>query len=358
MKSLYRRLHYLLNRRRFDQELANDLEFHREMLARQGNANLGNALHLREEARDAWGWTWIERLSQDVRYAVRVLRKAPSFALAATLMLAIGIGVNVAVFGFFNLMVLRPLNVRDPNSLLRFHRRNTNQYAFAVPYPEAAFFREHSRTLSAVIAVNSTRVNIEGEAKPVDASFVTGNFFHDLGGTATIGRVLDPARDEAPGADAVVVLGSDFWQRHFGADPSVVGQTLRLNGKPATVIGVAARDFSGVGAGINEPALWAPIPQQPYFVNGSRLLTDISVESPGVTLWGRLSPGQNPKAAEEELRSLAAALRRQYPTSIWEDERLPAEPGGYATGLMIAGRRGTGTEEREPIYPVFGLVAS
>ena len=356
MNDFFRRLRYLLNRRRLDQELANDLEVHREMSGRQGNTNLGNTLHLREEARDAWGWTWIDRLSQDLRYAARVLRKAPVFALAAILMLAIGIGVNVAVFGFFNLMVLRPINVRDPGSLLRFHRRGQTQYAFAVPYPEAAFFRDHSRTLSAVIGVNTTSVSIEGEEKQVNASFVTANFFRELGGASSLGRVLDPARDEASGAGPIVVLGHGFWQRHFGADPSVVGQTLHLNGKPATIIGVAAGDFGGVGSGVSEPALWAPITQQPYFANGSRLLTDLSIESPGVGLWGRVRQGQNPKAAEEELRLLAAEMRRQYPTAIWEDERLPSEPGGYATSMIAGNRRGTGAEERDPIYPVFTLV--
>jgi hypothetical protein len=124
MRDLFRRLRYLLNHRRFERELEGDMEFHREMAAREGRANLGNALHLREEARDAWGWTWIERLSQDLSYAARVLRKSPGFAIAAVLMLAIGIGVNVAVFGFFDLMVLRPLNVKDPATLLRFHRRD------------------------------------------------------------------------------------------------------------------------------------------------------------------------------------------------------------------------------------------
>ena len=113
MNELFRRLRYLLHRRRFDDELANDMEFHREMAVREG-VRFGSTLRLREEARDAWGWTWIDRLCQDVRYAARQLRKSPGFTLAAVLMLAIGIGVNVAAFGFFDLMVLRPLPVDDP----------------------------------------------------------------------------------------------------------------------------------------------------------------------------------------------------------------------------------------------------
>lgn len=163
MGQLYRRLQYLLNRRRFDRELQGDLEFHREMAAREGRQGPGNMLRLREEARDAWGWMWLDLLSQDLRYAARMLRKSPGFTVAAILMLAIGIGANVAAFSFFNLMVLSPLPVRDPATLLRFHRRSPQAYAFALPYPEMAFFREHSRTLSAVLALNSTRLPIEGE---------------------------------------------------------------------------------------------------------------------------------------------------------------------------------------------------
>ncbi len=356
MTELFRRIRYLLHRRRFDQELAGDMEFHREMAAREGNTNFGNALRLREEARDAWGWTWLDRLFQDLRYAARMLRKSPGFTLAAVLMLAIGIGVNVALFGFFDLMVLRPLNVRDPGTLLRFHRRGAQNYAFALPYPEMAFFREHSRTLASVIAVNSTKLSVEGEEKQLNIQFVSGNFFSELGATPTLGRMLDPARDEAPGEEPVVVLGYGFWQRHFGADPLVIGRTIHLNGKPGIVIGVARRQFSGLS--LSEPALWAPVTQQPYYARGSRLLTDFSMESSGVQMWGRLQPGLAPAAAEEELASLAAELRRQHPAAIWEKERLPSEPGGFATSLMIGNRRGSGTEGRSEMYPLFALAGA
>ena len=269
MNELLRRLGYLLHRRRLDEELANDMEFHREMAARDGGRPLGNILHLREEARDAWGWTWVERLSQDLRYACRMLRKSPGFTVAAILVLAIGIGVNVSAFGFYNLMVLRALPVRDPGTLLRFQRLSPKGYASVLPYPEMVFFREHATTLSAVLAWSRSSLTIEREPKPIMAHFVTANLFTELGAAAKIGRLLDPSRDEAAGADPVVVLSYGFWERRFGGDSSIVGRTIRLNGKPATVTGVADHEFSGLS--LDSPDVWLPANPQPHFVNGSKL---------------------------------------------------------------------------------------
>ena len=288
MNELFRRLRYLLNRGRFERELANDMEFHREMAGREGAAHFGNSLRLREEAREAWGWTWIDRFSQDLRYAARMLRKSPGFTLAAVLTLGIGIGVNVAAFGFFNLMVLRALPVRDPGTLLRFQRLSPQSYASVLPYPEMAFFREYSKTLSAVLAWNRSGLTIEGEEKPLKAHFVTANLFSELGAVPRLGRLLDPVHDEASGAEPVVVLSHGFWQRHFGADPLIAGRTIHLNGKPATVAGVASDEFSGLS--LDSADVWLPITQQPYFVIGSKLLTDFSVEGSGVAVWGRLQP--------------------------------------------------------------------
>ena len=356
MGELFRRLRYLMRRRRYEEELASDMEFHREMSARDGGGRFGNTLRLREEARDAWGWTWIDRLAQDVRYATRKLRKSPGFTLAAVLMLALGIGVNVAVFGFFDLLVLRPMNVRDPATLVRFHRRGVQNFAFAVPYPEVAFFREHAKTLRSVLALNNTRLTMAGAGKPVNAAFVTPNFFSELGAEAWRGRALHAIRDAAPDAPAVVVLSYGFWQRQFGADPWIISKKIRLNDKPATVVGIASNEFSGLS--LDRTDLWAPITQQPYFVTSSRLLTDFSVESPGVLLWGRLQPGLSPKVAEEELRSLAVQLRKEHPEDILEKESLPSEPGAYAKSLMSGTRRGSGAERRDDLYSVFALLAA
>lgn len=122
-----------------------------------------------------------------------------------------------------------------------------------------------------------------------------------------------------------------------------------------TVIGVASREFSGLS--LDKPDLWAPITQLPYFVEGSQVLTDFSAEGNGVRMFGRLQPGLTPKVAEDELRSLAAELRKRHPADIWEGERLSSEPGGYARNVT-GDRRGNGTEPRDKAYPVVALVGT
>ncbi len=339
MRELLRRLHYLLNRRRFEDELAEEMAFHREMAEKAGGVPLGNALRLREDAREAWGFLWFDRLGQDVRYAFRAMRTSPGFTLAAILVLAIGIGATVAAFSAFNIVALRPLAVRDPQSLLRFGRHAPTRASSAVPYPAVAFYREHTRTLSAVLAATTSRLNLEGTEQAPSTFFVTANFFDELGARPVQGRLFSVG-DAKPDAAPVVVVGYGFWTSYFGSDPAVVGRSVRLNGQPVTIIGVVAREFPGLGG--DAPAFWAPLEHHGYFVHGSRLLTDFSS---GVAMWGRLSPGSSSQMAEDELATLAAELRRQYPQDVWEGERLLSKPGGYPQELIGAAA-------------VFGLVGS
>ncbi len=359
MRELMRRLWYLLNRPRFDKELARELEAHAEMAEQAGTrTRLGDPVRLREDAREAWGWTWIDRLGQDVRYAVRMLRRSPAFTATAMLMLAIGIGVNVAAFGFFNLMFLRVLPVRDPDSILRLERRSPEGYSSELTYPAMAFYRDRVRTLRAVLAARYEKLALDGQAEPLRAQFVTANFFDELGAGMTLGRGLDPVVDARLEGAPRIVLGEDFWQRRFGGDPLIIGRVLRLNGNPATVVGVASPQFSGLHG--DQPDLWVPIAAQPYFFAGSQLLTDLSGNHGGVNVWGRLTPGATPQAAEEELRLLAMALRQQHPDGAWEHERLVSEPGAYGVGTRAGTSKGSGARPnpRAELYVVSALVGA
>lgn len=342
MGQFFRRLRYLLNRRRLDQELQIDLEFHGEMAAR-GNRRLGNTLRLREDAREAWGWMWIDRLGQDLRYAARTLRRSPGFTLAAVLVLATGIGINITAFGLFDMSVLKSLPVRDPDTILQFHRTSSQGSATLVTYPAVEFYAAHSTKLSAVMAMSAAALTLGDDTNPVSARFVTPNFFGELGAQPALGRVLNPAWDASSDSDPVVVLDYRFWQRRFASSPSVVGSTIRLNRRSVVVIGVAPPKFTGLESGRSD--VWLPIARLPYFVPGSPLLTSINFGE-GVILWGRLKQAVPAKVAEQELSALTSALRAEHPENFWPDERLAGQPGAYAS-------------ERGPeSYAAFGLVAA
>jgi predicted permease len=169
------------------------------------------------------------------------------------------------------------------------------------------------------------------------------------------GRLLDPMEDGSPDAEPVVVLSHGFWQRHFASDASIIGKTIRVDNKPATVIGIATPEFSGLS--MDNPDMWIPITQHPYFIEGSHLLTEFSVDARGVTMFGRVKPGMTSAAVESELGLLAAELRKQHPDDIWEKETLPSSSGGYAKNLG-GGRHGTGKEAPDEAYPLIGLVST
>ncbi len=326
MGELFRRFRYLLHRRQFDAELESDMAFHREMAERAGNRNFGNALRMREQSREAWGWTWLDRLQQDLEYGVRILARSPGFTILAVLILAIGIGVNVSAFSLFDMVALKPLPVRDPRTLVRLERRSPEDNSDVMPYTSVLFYAQNAKTLSAAMAVLGVPpMQFEDDIQPASASFVTPNYFTELGTPAAYGRLLDPERDggasDAPG----VVLSYGFFERRFGGDSSIIGRLIHLNRKPVTILGVTPYDFATLGG--QRPDLWIAMAQQPYFIEGSKVLTDPTDST--VKMWGRLRSGVSIQQAQQELGTLTNQLRRQHPRDIWNNEYLFISPGGH-----------------------------
>lgn len=326
MGELWRRIRYLVNRRRLDAELESDMEFHREMAARAGRSNFGNALRMREQSREAWGWTWLDRLVQDLRYGTRILARSPGFTLMMTLVLAIGIGVNVSAFSLFDMAALQPLPVRDPASLVRLERRSPNAYTSEMAYPSFAFYRDHARTLSAAIAtLGIPPAQIDDDLQPTSASFVTPNYFTELGTPAPYGRLFNPSLDGSSASPPTVILSYGLWQRRFSGDPSVIGRVIHISRKPFTIIGITPYTFASLGG--QGPDLWLPMAQQPYLIAGSKVLTDWSISS--IRMWGRLAPGITAEVAGQELRSLTDEIRKQHPEAVWDNEFIQSSPGGH-----------------------------
>jgi predicted permease len=326
MGELWRRFLYLFNRRRLDAELEADMDFHREMAARAGRNNFGNTLRLREQSSEAWGWTWLDRLIQDVRYGVRILARAPGFTLLAVLILGIGIGVNVSAFSFFNIVALKSLPVRDPASIVRLERRSPSASTSEMAYPSFAFYRDRTHALSAAIAILGVPpMQIEDDLQLTGASFVTPNYFTELGTHAAYGRLFEPSLDTSPSAPPAVLLSYELWQHRFSGDPSVIGRVIHINKRPATIIGITPYALASFGG--QHPELWMPMAQQPYFIEGSKALTDWNDAT--VRMWGRLAPGVSPKTAEQELRTLTDQLRKQHPEAVWDNEFIQSSPGGH-----------------------------
>jgi hypothetical protein len=212
MGELWRRIVYLFNRRRMDAELEADMEFHREMAAGAGRNNFGNMLRMREQAREAWGWTWLDRLGQDIRYGARILARSPGFTIMVVLVLAIGISVNVSAFSLFDMVALKALPVRDPESIVRLERRSPNASTSEMAYPSFEFYRDHAHTLSAAIAVlGIPPVQIDEDLENTSASFVTPNYFTELGTAAAYGRLFEPALDGSVTSQPTVILSYGLW---------------------------------------------------------------------------------------------------------------------------------------------------
>ena len=241
---------------------------------------------------------------QDVRYAVRMMRRSPGFTAVAILSLALGIGANTAIFSLINTLMLRPLPVRNPGELVQFLSQYpdpaeppSNYYAWK--YYER--FRDETHAFSDLIGVSPARFHLRADgidADAVDGEYVVGNYFTMLGLTPAIGRLLGP-QDDALGSAraAVAVLSWASWTNRFHADPSVVGKQLVVDGVPATVIGVAPQRFFGLQIGA-APEVWLPVAMEPLIQTPSRRASGELTMS----VMARLKPGVPRDRARAELR--------------------------------------------------------
>src|SRR5688500_2673940 len=218
MGEIWRRIWYLLNRSRLDRELREEMAAHVAMKGDAGPA-FGNELRLRERATDEWGWGWLDRLAQDLRFALRLLLRSPAFTASATAVLAFGVGLNLAVFQVLDTTALSWLPVRAPERLVHVLRRSPTSTSTALSYPAFDFYRRSS-SLSAALGIVDAEVALADDRLPhVPVEFVTSNYFADLGAGPLIGRVLD-ARDDRPDAEPAIVLSESIWKARFGGQAS------------------------------------------------------------------------------------------------------------------------------------------
>ncbi len=227
-------------------------------------------------------------MKTDLLFALRSLRRAPGFFFLAIATLGLGIASNTAIFSLFYQVLLRSLPVRQPEQLVVFHydppylpgsaSSDNNETVFS--YPLYLQLRD-SKSLQglAVRSGGAVQMLVSGAAERGSAEVVSGNFFDLLGIHSQAGRLFSPSDDATPGASPVVVLSHDFWTRRFGAAASIVNQTVRLNGLPFTVVGIAPDGFRGVLAG-NSPDVYVPISMWTVLNPGHEFLQRSQVSVP------------------------------------------------------------------------------
>jgi len=260
----------------------------------------------------------MEKLLQDVRYAIRSFAKAPGFTALALLTIAVGIGVNATVFSFVNALLLRPAPaVRDPRTLVSVFTSDFSSGLFGTSsYPDYLSIKEDATAFEGLAAFTESAANMAvGNATyRVGTSAVAAEFFDVLGLSPAMGRHLGTA-DSTPGAPPVAVIGDALWRRAFGASRSAVGSQVVLDGRSLTIVGVAPPPFSGLNLGV-PIEVWTPLPVQPAANRGSR----------GVSLVGRLRNGSSLRQAQSQLDAIAARLAAEFPQSNRGTLRQPNDP--------------------------------
>ncbi len=255
-------------------------------------------------------------LFQDLRYALRQLRKSPGFTAVAVLTLALGIGANTAIFGLLDQALLRSLPVREPDRLvlLRYSGSNTGHLSSRADgktyfsYPMYRDLRNGNSVFSGIIATDWTQAGFEWRNQPqlVATELVSGNYFDVLGVQPALGRLLVASDDTVPNGNPVAVLSFSYWRRQFGRDPTILNQSILVNGHPFTVIGVAQPGFHSVVMG-DTPDLFVPMMMKAQVMPGTDDLENR--RSSWLNIVARLKPGVSREQAEAGINPLWTAIR-------------------------------------------------
>jgi putative ABC transport system permease protein len=249
----------------------------------------------------------MDTLLQDIRYAFRMLAKKPGFTIAAVLAVSIGIGANTAIFSVVNAVLLRSLPYKDPDRLavIFSNKQGAIKGSGSASYLDAVDWKKQSQSFEEMAVFHHTRYTLSGSGEPesIDGARAAAEFFPLLGVEAIEGRTFRPEEDK-PGAQRVVVISHGLWQRRFGGDAGIIGQTLTLNGDGYTVVGVLPPNFK-FPIEVAEAEMWSPAVHDGEVAEqrGAHYLKVI----------GRLKPGVSVGEAQAEMDGIAARLEQQYP---------------------------------------------
>jgi predicted permease len=307
-----RRIWYMVNRRRMERELRDEMDAHRATMG--DPAGFGNTLRLREEARDQWGWTWIDVISKDIQFSTRMIRRMPTLALVVMASLAVGIGANTTVFSWLEALILEPIPGVDDSSdyLLIEPVAPSGDYAGGASLPEYRDMREELTSFEGLAAFRMAQVNLTGtlDGERIFAVFVSDNYFSTLGLLPARGR-LDPAtpgQSEAPG----IVVSHAFWQGRSDGASDIVGRAVEINGRTVPIAGVAPPAFQGTVTGLAFD-VWIPSTLIPALFPDSREGVERALR--GYSVIGRLRDGATRSQAHAEVDRLMTRLEVDFPAT-------------------------------------------
>jgi len=318
---LWRRLLFLFRKRRFDRELEEEMHFHLEMKQAAAETDearfaarrrFGNVTLLREESRELWGWSWAERIAQDLLYALRMLRKNSGLSAVAVLVLALGIGGATTVFSVVNAIVLNPFPYPQADRLVDFQVRQKGlPWSGAVRIRDYFDFREQNQVFEEIAVYGWFRANVTELQEPerMIGGRATSGFLRALGVEPALGRFFAPAED-VPDGPPVVALSYGLWQRQFAGRDDVLGRTLTVGGRPHTVIGVMPARLALPGMFTCD--FWTPAAFDPAVSRGTWMMEDSMI--------ARLKPGVSLLQAQAAMAVLSQRLQRQYPDTHRESE--------------------------------------
>jgi predicted permease len=360
VRRLVWRLEVLFRKDRAERELQEELAYHLEReiqenitrgmspaeAKRKATVDFGGMERTKEQVREVRGARGLDDLTRDVRYGFRRLRKHPMSTFSIVVTLALGVGVNASVFSLVNGLLFRhPAAVVEPERMVRIGRSYETRNAWDnFSWPSLLELRRNASVFQDVAGYYPTRFTLgEGaDAMEVPAAYVTGNYFGLLGVQPALGRGILPSDDETPGRHPVAVLSHGVWAGRFGADPDVLGRSIRLGSTLFQVVGVAPRGFQGVDPGEAPPQVYVPTTMATLY--GDHPPWD-DWQAVWIRLVARLAEGVSFEAAEDGLPVITSRLReaRQGPEKVVvrlsrgvgldPDDRAEAE---RASGLLLA----------------------
>src|SRR5712664_4124010 len=308
--------------RRVEVDLDQEVHSHLEMLIgeniragmppheaqRAARIELGGVEQVKEQVRDSRTGAFLDSLLQDLRFALRQMQRSPGFALTAVLILALGIAANVIVFGVLQTLALRSLDVPHADRVMTLQPKNGGPF---VSYPEVRDVRDGNSLFSAVAAYEFQDFGLEanGVTRPVWGCAVSGQYFEVVGIKPFLGRLLERADDDHPGASEAAVISWSAWQSDFGADPNVVGTAVRINKHPYTIVGVTPEGFHGTEK-IAQLDIFVPTANEAS-LDGFSWLESRSYRNLFSVV--RMKDGVTAAQVQAELNTIAARIARQYP---------------------------------------------